>query len=78
VRAVAEVEAFLSDFAIKIEPITASVARAAARLRSGRKGLRLPDALVLATADEVGADRVLTGDDSWAKISRRVVVVRTG
>jgi hypothetical protein len=76
-RAVAEVEAFLTDFAVRIEPITAAIARAAARLRSGRKGLRLPDALVLATADEVSADRVLTGDESWTKISRRVTLVRT-
>jgi predicted nucleic acid-binding protein len=77
-EAVAEVEAFLSDFAVKIEPITAPIARAAARLRSGRRSLRLPDALVLATADELGADRLLTGDESWTKISRRVTLVRAG
>lgn len=77
-RAVAEVEAFLSDCAVKIEPITGAVARGAAQLRSRREGLRLPDALVLATADEVGADTVLTGDESWTKISRRVTLVRTG
>jgi predicted nucleic acid-binding protein len=78
VQAVAGVEAFLSDFAVKIEPITAAIARAAARLRSGRKGLRLPDALVIATADELGADRVLTGDESWTRISRRVTLVQVG
>jgi len=68
----------LSDFGVKIEPITAAVARAAALLRSRRQGLRLPDALVLATADEVSANRVLTGDESWTKISRRVTIVRPG
>jgi predicted nucleic acid-binding protein len=77
-QAVAEVEAFLADFAVKVEPITAAIARAAARLRSRREGLRLPDALVLATADEVVADTLLTGDESWKKISRRVTLVRTG
>ena len=46
-EAVAEVEAFLSDFAVKVEPITAAIARAAARLRSGLDSLRIPDALVL-------------------------------
>jgi predicted nucleic acid-binding protein len=76
-QAVAEVDAFLTDFAVTIAPTTAAIARAAARLQSRRKGLRLPDALVLATADEVGADRVLTGDESWTKISRRVTLVRT-
>ena len=77
-EAVASVEAFLSDFAVKVEPITAAIARAAARLRSGRRSLRIPDALVLASADEVGADVVLTGDESWTKISRHVTVVRAG
>ena len=76
-QAVAEVEAFLEDFAVKIEAITPAIARAAARLRGGSKSVRLPDALVLATADEVGADRVLTGDDSWARISRGVTLVHS-
>ena len=76
-QAVAEVEAFLEDFAARIEAVTPAIARAAARLRGGSKSVRLPDALVLATADEVGADRVLTGDDSWSKISRSVTLVRS-
>ena len=74
--AVAEVEAFLSDLAVTVEPITAAVARGAARLRSKRTSLRLPDALVIAFADELGADVVLSGDESWAKISSRVTVIR--
>lgn len=77
-EAVAEVEAFLSDFSVEVEPITSAVARAAARLRSARMSLRIPDALVLATADEIGAEIVLTGDESWQKVSRRVTVVRAG
>ena len=76
VDAVAEVEAFLSDFAVRTEGITAEVARGAARLRSGSRSLRLPDALVLATADEMEAESVLTGDESWAAISPRVTLVR--
>jgi len=31
---------------------------------------------VLAYGDELGADVVRTGDDSWAKLSDRVAVVR--
>jgi predicted nucleic acid-binding protein len=74
--AVAEVEGFLSDLAVRTEAITAEIARGAARLRSGSRSLRFPDALVLATGDEMEAESVLTGDEAWAGISRRVTVVR--
>jgi predicted nucleic acid-binding protein len=76
--AVSEVESFLSDFAIRIEPITEPIARTAARLRSRRRSLRLPDAFVLAVGDEIEADVVLTADGSWAKVSKRVAVVGEG
>jgi predicted nucleic acid-binding protein len=75
-QAVAEIEAFVRDFAIRIDAMSPAIARAAARLRSQSRGLRLPDALVLATADERAADVVLTGDDSWAGISSRVVLIQ--
>ena len=74
-EAVAEVEAFLADFAVRIEAMSVAIARAAARLHSKRRTVRLPDALVLATADEVEADSVLTGDESWVGVSRRVALV---
>ena len=75
-EAVTEVEAFLSDFGVRLQPITAEVARVAARLRSSSRGLRLPDALVLATADELEAATVLTGDESWDRISDRVTLIQ--
>ncbi len=71
-----EVDAFLTDFAIRIEPISPAIARSAAQLRSESRSLRLPDAFVLATADEVDAATVLTGDGSWASLSGRVKLVR--
>ena len=74
--AVAEVEAFLADFSICLEALSPAIARAAAKLRSGSRSLRLPDALVLATAEELGAEVVLTGDESWARISGRVTVIQ--
>jgi hypothetical protein len=74
--AVAEIEAFVSDFAIRVEPVTASVARAAARLRGERTALRIPDALVLATAEEIAADMLLTGDARLAAVSPLVTVVQ--
>lgn len=75
-EAVAEVEAFLADFAARIEPVTPAIARAAAKLRGETRSLRLPDALVLATADELEADVVLTGDESWARLSDRVALIQ--
>ena len=75
-EAVAEVEAFLSDLSIRLEALTPAIARAAAKLRSESRSLRLPDALVLATAEELGAEVVLTGDESWAKISDNVTLIQ--
>jgi predicted nucleic acid-binding protein len=72
----AEIEAFLSDFGVRLQPITPEIARAAARLRSSSRGLRLPDALILATADELEAQTVLTGDESWADISGDVALIQ--
>ncbi len=75
-EAVAEIESFLQDFAMRIELITPAIARAAARLRGEFGGLRLPDALVLATADELEAGSVLSGDESWVRVSDRVRLIR--
>lgn len=52
-----------------------AVAVAATSRRSRYPSLRLPDALVLATADVVTADVVLTGDRRWSGLDERVVVV---
>jgi predicted nucleic acid-binding protein len=67
--AVAKVDAFLATLPARIEPLTNSIARKAAELRAvhGRK-LRLPDALVLATAQVLGAAWVLTTDRRWPSV----------
>jgi predicted nucleic acid-binding protein len=75
-EAVAEIEAFISDFSIRLEALSPAIARAAARLRSESRSLRLPDAFVLATAEELGAETVLTGDESWARIGGRVTLIQ--
>jgi len=66
--AAVEVETFLSDIGVRIEPVTPQISRSAARLRAayGSK-LRLPDALVIATAETLRADRVLTTDTRWPR-----------
>lgn len=75
-EAMRAVDAFLADLAADVEPITRQVAARAAELRArhGRR-LRLPDALVLATALHLRADRVLTTDAGWPRIGVKVEVV---
>ncbi len=65
-EAMRRLDAFLADLSIEVEPITRQVAGRAAQLRA-RHGprLRLRDALVLATALHLKAERVLTTDARW-------------
>jgi predicted nucleic acid-binding protein len=51
------------------------VAVSAARLRARHRSLRLPDAIVLATAEVLDAQAVLTGDKRWDRIDSRVKLV---
>jgi predicted nucleic acid-binding protein len=53
---------------IDVVPLTAAIAECAAELRAGHRGLRLPDAMVLATAREHGGE-LLTYDERLAKIA---------
>jgi predicted nucleic acid-binding protein len=60
------VDAFIDALPAVVEPATRDIARAAAALRARHgRSLRLPDALVLATAEVLGADSVLTTDAGW-------------
>jgi predicted nucleic acid-binding protein len=60
---------------IGIAPLGEDVAVEAARLQGRHRALRLPDALVIATANVLEADTVLTGDASWERLSARVRVI---
>lgn len=59
----------------RIEPIGPAIAERAAALRGGFPSLRLPDALVIAAADTLAADRLLTGDARWPAVSARAAVI---
>lgn len=74
-EAVATIDAFVADLALRVEPLSAFIARAAAVLRARHTSLRLPDAYVLATAEDLEADAILTGDRGWVDVSPRVVLV---
>lgn len=65
----------LSDAEIAIDPIGEATAEEAARLTASHASLRLPDALVIAHAEVLNADAVLTTDTSWRRYSQRVSLV---
>ena len=71
------VDDFLADMAADVEPITRQSAARAAELRAkhGRR-LKLPDALVVAIAMHLRADRILTTDRRWPKVPVTIVVAR--
>ena len=59
---------------IAIVPVDVEIAETTARLRATHPSLRLPDALVIATAIEGSADRLATTDRKWP--SARVMKLR--
>jgi predicted nucleic acid-binding protein len=66
--AITAVREFVARLPITIVPLDAAIAEAAARLRARHGGrLRLPDALVVATALVLDADRLLTTDRRWPR-----------
>jgi len=61
----ADARAAIAAIGIEIAPLTAAMAERAAELRADRRYLRLPDAMVVACAQEIGGD-LLTYDDRLA------------
>ena len=64
-RAVGIVSALRERLPIEIVAVDLTTAVTAARLSARHRVLRLPDALVLATASEAHADRLVTTDRRW-------------
>jgi predicted nucleic acid-binding protein len=60
----------------RIEPITDGIASRAAQIRAKRQ-IKLPDALILATAVELRAQEILTFDRHWHSIDPRVRLLAT-
>jgi predicted nucleic acid-binding protein len=63
--AVNAVRNFVEHLPIAIIPLDIEIATTAARLRARHRALRLPDALVIATAIEHDADHLVTTDRKW-------------
>jgi predicted nucleic acid-binding protein len=76
-EAVVTVDALVDAVPARVEPATRSIAAIAAELRArhGTK-LRLPDALVVATALALGAGCVITTDARWPRLLVPVEVIR--
>lgn len=75
-EAAAVVDDLLDALPARIVPISRGIARAAAELRAGHgRVLRLPDALVVATAMDLRADRLLTTDARWPSVDVAVEVL---
>jgi predicted nucleic acid-binding protein len=60
----------IAAMGIAVAPLTASIAERAATLRAEHERLRLPDAIVLATAHELDGD-LLAYDDRLNSLARR-------
>ncbi len=63
--AIATVRGLVERVPIAIIPLDDEIATIAARLRADHRALRLPDALVIATAIGASADQLVTTDHTW-------------
>lgn len=74
--AVSVVEEFIDTLPAHLVPVSRAIGRAAAQLRARHgRALKLPDALVVATA-ELAEASVMTTDAEWPKVG--VPVIRIG
>jgi predicted nucleic acid-binding protein len=69
-KAVAAVQALVQRLPLEIRPLDADAAATAAALRARHNSLKLPDALVIATADHLSADHLVTTDRKWPSRSK--------
>lgn len=73
----AGVVGFFTELISAILPVDVAVADRAAELRSRFRSLRMPDALILASADtEASVELIVTGDQQIAKVSGLSCTVR--
>lgn len=68
--AVAAIRDLVDRVPIDVEPLDAEIAIAAAAIRARHRALKLPDALVIATAGCLDADHLITRDRGWPSRSK--------
>lgn len=72
-----KVEGFFAALISEVVPVDIAVADEAAKLRSRFKSLRMPDALILATAEiDPDVDLIVTGDERLQKVPELACGVR--
>jgi predicted nucleic acid-binding protein len=69
-RRIGDAREAIAAMGITVTPLTATLAEQAAELRARHERLRLPDAIVLATARELGGE-LLSYDRQLAQLARR-------
>lgn len=77
--AVITVRQLLARVPIEVHPLNEDIAASAATLRARHPTLKLPDALVIATASELDADILLTTDRRWptrSKLGLRTTITK--
>lgn len=62
------VRGFFADLVDEVHDVDRNVAERAAELRTGKPSLKMPDALILATADLHDVDVIVTADHRWADV----------
>ena len=75
-RAVETVDDLFVRLPIEIIHLDATIARMAAGIRAKHTSVRLPDALVIATAEHASADRLVTTDRRWPTARKLGLVTR--
>jgi predicted nucleic acid-binding protein len=77
-KAVELVRTAIGRLPATVVPLDDAIATRAAVLRARHRTLKLPDALVIATADTAGADRLVTTDRKWptAKSMKLTVAIQ--
>ena len=76
-QAVDTVLDLIARFPIEITPLGDSIAVAAAALRARHPSVKLPDALVIATAISLNADHLVTTDRKWPSGSKLGLSAKT-
>ena len=69
------VEDLVDQLPMVVQPVDRVLARVAAELRARYERLRLPDALVIATAMTIGASELLTTDQGWPELPVAVTAI---
>jgi predicted nucleic acid-binding protein len=65
--ALERIDDFLSEDGMVVIGVDRRIARRAAAVRATTPGIRLPDAIIIATALETGCEAVVGNDHAWAK-----------